>query len=428
MSSQVVQTRGIFHGLPVFSNDINGLTAVITGANGISGQHMLRVLMQSPERWTKIICISRRPPYIDGEIPKIAEHIALDFLNTPHEIAKVLLERGVQADYVFFFSYVQVEPDPGSPIWSNAKEMCRINTLLLSNFLESLSLASIKPRRIMLQTGAKHYGGQFGPNLSPQEESDPRVLLEPNFYYDQEDCLFSYCNKHGVKWNVIRPAFILGAVPDAAMNICFPLAVYASVCRHLGQPLDFPYDLTAWDINTTQSSAMLNSYLEEWAVLTDAAANQAFNASDDSLFTWGKFWPLLAKWYSLDYTRPDAKGMYQDFSLPYDPPPRGYGPPGKVRFKFRLTEWAKKPEVREAWKVIAKQNDLTIKELRDTDRVFGFADFALSVSWSGSNLSMSKARQLGWHGFVDSTQSLREVFLDFEKLRMIPSVPTIARS
>jgi hypothetical protein len=30
--------------------------------------------------------------------------------------------------------------------------------LVLSNFLESLSLASIKPRRIMLQTGAKNYG------------------------------------------------------------------------------------------------------------------------------------------------------------------------------------------------------------------------------------------------------------------------------
>lgn len=97
MSSQVVQTRGIFHGLPVFSNDIRGLTAVITGANGISGQHMLRVLMQSPERWTRIICISRRPPYMDAEITKVAEHIALDFLDTPHEIAKTLLERGVQA-------------------------------------------------------------------------------------------------------------------------------------------------------------------------------------------------------------------------------------------------------------------------------------------------------------------------------------------
>lgn len=34
---------------------------------------------------------------MDAEITKVAEHIALDFLDTPHEIAKTLLERGVQA-------------------------------------------------------------------------------------------------------------------------------------------------------------------------------------------------------------------------------------------------------------------------------------------------------------------------------------------
>ncbi|KFY76024.1 hypothetical protein V499_04141 [Pseudogymnoascus sp. VKM F-103] len=429
MSTQVVQSRGIFHGLPVFPENVKGLTAVITGANGISGQHMLRVLLQSPERWMKIICISRRLPFMkDGAVPGVVEHIALDFLDTPQAIANVLRERGVKADYVFFFSYVQVDPEPGAPIWSNAQELCRVNTLLLSNFLESLALNSIKPRRFMLQTGAKHYGGQFGSNLAPQEESDPRVLLEPNFYYDQEDCLWAYCKKHDIKWNVIRPAFILGAVPDAAMNVCFPLAVYASVRRHLGQPLDFPYDLTAWDMSVTQSSALLNSYLEEWAVLTDGAANEAFNASDDGIFTWSKFWPLLASWYGLDYIRPDDEGKYKDLILPHNPPPRGYGPPGKIRYRFSLTEWAKQPEVTQAWKDIAQQNDLSVKELHDVDRIFGFTDFAMSVSWPGASLSMAKARKLGWHGYVDSNESVREVLLDFEKLGMIPHAPALAQS
>lgn len=98
MSTQVVESRGIFHGLPVFPENVKGLTAVITGANGISGQHMLRVLLQSPERWTKIICISRRLPFMkDGAVPGVVEHIALDFLDTPQAIANVLRERGVQA-------------------------------------------------------------------------------------------------------------------------------------------------------------------------------------------------------------------------------------------------------------------------------------------------------------------------------------------
>lgn len=41
---------------------------------------------------------------------------------------------------------------------------------------------------------------------------------------------------------------------------------------------------------------MLNAYLMEWVVLTDAARNEAFNACDSSAFTWGKLWPKLAGW------------------------------------------------------------------------------------------------------------------------------------
>lgn len=126
-NQQIVQSRGIYHGLPVFSPEIKGLTAIITGANGISGNYMLRVLAQAPERWTKIYCLSRRPPAIPDGLPKNAEHIALDFLKKPEEIAKVLQEKGVKADYVFFYSYVQVKPKEGGGLWSDAEEMCRVN-------------------------------------------------------------------------------------------------------------------------------------------------------------------------------------------------------------------------------------------------------------------------------------------------------------
>ena len=36
-----------------------------------------------------------------------------------------------------------------------------------------------------------------------------------------------------------------------------------------------------------------------------------------------------------------------------------------------------------------------------------------------------KARKLGWHGFVDSSESLLEVFDDLAKLKMIPPVPKV---
>jgi hypothetical protein len=194
----------------------------------------------------------------------------------------------------------------------------------LSNFLEALPLASIKPKRIMLQTGAKNYGLHLGPSTVPQEEDDPRVLLEPNFYYPQENFLWKYCEEHGVNWNVARPSFILGAVPDAAMNVCFPLAVYASVCKHMGAVLEYPGDLNAWESTQVQSSSMMNGFLEEWMVLTDKAQDQAFNACDDSAFTWGKFWPKLAAWYGVDCGKPSANDSeYTVVATQYKVPPRG---------------------------------------------------------------------------------------------------------
>jgi hypothetical protein len=49
-----LQNKGIYKNLPSFSSDIKGLTAIVTGANGISGFHTMRVLLESPERWKKV--------------------------------------------------------------------------------------------------------------------------------------------------------------------------------------------------------------------------------------------------------------------------------------------------------------------------------------------------------------------------------------
>ncbi|GME40666.1 nad dependent epimerase dehydratase family protein [Neofusicoccum parvum] len=424
-TTQQIQTKGIYRGLPVFpeTDDKKGLTAIITGANGISGQHMLRVLAQNPQRWSKIYCLSRRPPAIPEGLPPQAEHISLDFLKEPDYIARALEKHKVRADYVFFYSYIQVPPKDGQGLWSNAEDMAIVNTQLLSNFLGALDLANITPRRVMLQTGAKHYGVHLGPARVPQEENDPRVLIEPNFYYPQEDYLFDWCEeKSGVGWNVIRPSFILGAVPDAAMNMVFPLAAYAVVCKRLGWPLDFPGDLEAWERPEDMSSAMLNGYQEEWVVLDDGTANEAFNAADGSAFTWSKFWPKLAEYHGLEWKGPELdESAYSVITIPRDETPRGFGPQATIRRRFTLTDWAKKPEVQQAWKELAQEHDLLDKELRDVDRIFSFTDNALANSVC-INFSMDKSRRFGWFGTVSSADCILEVIRDFEKLKMVPPV------
>ncbi|KAK3066566.1 hypothetical protein LTR53_017034 [Teratosphaeriaceae sp. CCFEE 6253] len=419
MAIQQVQSTGIYHGLPVFSSEYSGLTAIITGANGISGAYMLKVLSKDPKRWKKIYCLSRRPPLVEGGLPDHAEHIPLDFLKEPEDIGSVLKEHKVTADHVFFFSYIQPPPKAGSGgIWSDADELVRVNSSLLSNFLEGMKIAGITPRRFMLQTGAKNYGVHLGPTKLPQEETDPRVTLEPNFYYP-EDLVSKYCKDTGCGWNLCMPGPILGGVPDAAMNAAFPLAVYCAVSKKLGQPLEFPGDIASWQMNQSMSSSMMNAYMEEWAVLL-GPANQKYNTCDSSAFAWESTWPRIAGWYGLESKGPQDGDSYVENETPHNP--RGYGQKGVTRRKFRLADWAKRDEVKKAWAELAEENGLTQKELLDVDRVFGFTDGTLCRP-APLSFSMDKSRKHGWHGFVDSTESLLEVFKDLARIKMIPPVP-----
>ena len=95
--TQLVRSEGIFHGLPAFpdSPEVRGLTALVTGANGISGYSMVKVLSAAPDRWAKIYCASRRPPpdYFFSELgegAKNVEHIEADFLSEPAALAETL--------------------------------------------------------------------------------------------------------------------------------------------------------------------------------------------------------------------------------------------------------------------------------------------------------------------------------------------------
>ena len=296
---------------------------------------------------------------------------------------------------------------------------------LFQNFLEALPLADIKPKRIMLQTGAKNYGVHLGPTTTPQEEDHARITLEPNFYYPQEDFLWEFCRRYDIGWNIVMPSFIMGAVPDAAMNLVYPLGIYASVIAHLKSILEFPTDLKAWEATHVGSSSMLNAYLEEWATLTDGAKNEKFNAADSSPFTWGNFWAKLASWYNVPCGRPSLEmADYRTITTQYDPPPRGFGPPATLRVRFTLVSWARQPYIQKAWAELIDKYSLHAAhrlEDMDIDRVFAFADG--SLLGGTLDLSMNKARKMGWHGFVDTNESMKQVLVDFKNLGMLPPLP-----
>lgn len=144
MAVQTICSKDIYHGLPVFPDDVEGLTAIVTGANGISGTYMvghtpnsiftvnltdrqLRVLCESPKRWKKIYAVCRRPPH--GEWPSQVEHVSMDLLQSPEKIAEQMHERGMKADHAFFFAYIQPKPKEGGSIWSAVDELVKVNSM-----------------------------------------------------------------------------------------------------------------------------------------------------------------------------------------------------------------------------------------------------------------------------------------------------------
>ncbi|EXJ66796.1 uncharacterized protein A1O5_09991 [Cladophialophora psammophila CBS 110553] len=436
--SQTVQSKGIFHGLPTYPTDSTenaDLTAIVTGATGISGYHMLKVLAAAPERWSKIYTLSRRPPsdyfFADlGDGAARVEHVEADFQAGPEALAEMLKAKIGKVDHVFFFSYMQpAQKGDILGMWSNAEELTRVNTDLLVNFLGALKLSGLKPKRFLLQTGAKNYGFHIGPATSPSFESDPRVTLESNFYYPQEDHLAEYCRENGAQWNVVRPSYIIGAVRDNLLNHMVGLGVYASIQAHLKEPVAFPGDYTAWDREYCQSTALLNAYLEEWAVLNPEAGNEAFNAQDGLPFTWGRFWAYLGDWYGTTWTPPETDpSKYRAFESRWEETPRGYGPRGVTYSTFSLLEWSERVDVQEAWKELVQRHGLLLDPFTDAGRraqIFGMSDSAIIGGWALS-LSMRKARKMGFHGTVDSYESAFHTLHDLARLKVLPP-PAAAR-
>jgi hypothetical protein len=90
--------------------------------------------------------------------------------------------------------------------------------------------------------------------------------------------------------------------------------------------------------------------------------------------------------------------------------------------KFTLTSWAHRGEVQRAWATLIQRHNLKVDKLEDMEieRIFGFTDS--SLLGIHLDMSMNKARKLGWHGFVDTNEAILEVLRDFARIGMLPPV------
>lgn len=151
--------------------------------------------------------------------------------------------------------------------------------------------------------------------------------------------------------------------------------------------MDFPGDIRAWEAEKHLSSALLLGHQNEWAVLSPNTANEVLNNSDGSVFAYGKFWPILAALYSLDFRVPKIDdGNYKIIEMPIAPPPRGFGPAGRIRAGGSFEAWAKDERVKEAWNVLKQRHSLTHRNdpFENVREVFGLLDGELLGPWGRS--------------------------------------------
>lgn len=429
-NSYRIHSEAIFHGLPDLPVDSTNLTAVVTGANGISGSHMLRVLSRSPHRWKKIYALSRRPPGSSIAGPDNINHLPCDFLSSPSGIAKLLRDRDVRPDYIFWFSYVLVTDESGALDWSDTRLISK-NNLILSNFLSALTQADALPKRFIIQFGGKWYGVHLGASQVPCTEDQPPLpgLEEKNLYYTQHRILTTFCANQSqgrMSWAAGLPPPVIGCAEGSNQTLIHPLLIYAAVQKYLGKSLDFPGDVAAWWAPQSLGNAVLNSYQYEWMALAPQAENQMFNVCDDDVFTWGVFWPQLAKKFGMRFTGPrEGEGVaWKETPMPSSPPPHGFGGRTVRRSTFSFVEWAKEEVHQEAWSELAEKHGLREREWMDVGAVFGRADVCCTGP-DAKLYSMSEAKKAGWFGFVNSCESMLRVMDEFVQAKVIPDPSTI---
>ncbi|KAH6695610.1 hypothetical protein F5X68DRAFT_198644 [Plectosphaerella plurivora] len=432
MSSQAYPLRrsGIYRNLPTFDPSIKNLTAVVCGATGISGFHAVRALLDSPDRWSTIYTVSRKPlsdaqlAFIPKDLHRRIKHVAVDFSASHESLADTLRDSIPSVDYLFYYTYIQPPLESGESAMDPAvaQKLVDANVPVLGAFLGALETAELAPKRFLLQTGGKNYGAHMGRARTPLVESDPQPRhLGPNFYYNLEDLVKSFCERHpGTGWNVIRPMGIVGSAESTWMNIFYSFGLYAAVQAHMGQPLKFGGDFASWLHETDHSTARLTGYLSEWAVLEDSCANEDFNAHDGGAISWERFFHELARWFGASGVVPpseDDAEYRETLKLPGgEKAPLGYGPPVRMRATYKLAEWAERKEVQTAWEEIRKESK-SLKPEAEIGPEVANGDYAYL---SCGNVSMSKARRYGFSGFVDTLESVFEEYREMESFGLLP--------
>lgn len=350
-------------------------TALVVGASGIVGGATAELLIQ--QGWA-VFGLARRPPSQTGVQPISAD------LQDAQATAAAL--ETVRPDAVFITTWLRQDTEA---------ENIRVNSAMIRNLLDGLQKPQ-EPRHVALVTGLKHYLGPFesyGKGVMPQtpfREEQGRLDV-PNFYYAQEDEVFSAAERDGFSWSIHRPHTVIGKAVGNAMNMGTTLAVFATLCRESGRPFYFPGSTVQWEGLTDMTDARQLARQLLWAEATDAAHNEAFNIVNGDVFRWQWMWGRIAEWFGLEPAAFDAGVLPLEEQMAADAP---------------------------LWRRIAEREGLVEPDLhRLASPWHTDADLGRPIEVV---TDMSKSRRLGFMAYQPTDDAFFDLFARLRVDRLIP--------
>lgn len=348
--------------------------ALVAGAGGVIGRNLINYLT-TLEGWS-VIGLSRR----NADSPERVRHIVVDLLD--RDDCRDKLGGLKEVTHIFYTAFQD------RPTWA---ALVPPNLAMLVNLVETVEPVAKRLQHISLMQGYKVYGAHLGPFKTPARENDVNHM-PPEFNIDQQDFLEQRQQGKAWSWSALRPSVVCGFALGNPMNLSMVIAIYSAMSKELGLPLRFPGKPGAYDTLVEMTDAGLLARATVWAATDERGANQAFNVNNGDLFRWNDMWPKIARMFEIETAPPlpmslevimaDKGALWQTMVERHGLAPIGYE---------QVSSW------------------------RFGDAVFGWNyDFFADGS---------KLRRAGFNEHVDTEEMFRQIFEEFRRRRIIPTIP-----
>jgi nucleoside-diphosphate-sugar epimerase len=327
--------------------------ALVAGATGAAAKRLVETLVAADWR---VVGVSRNPPPSAGKVT----YVAADLADADRLTAA--LKPHADISHVFYTAR--------AAHGESGVESVEDNFALLRNTVDVATRTAKNLQHIHLVEGTKWYGMHLGPFATPAREDQSRHL-PPNFYYDQQDYLSERQNGQKWTWSASRPNFLCDFAPERPRNAPTLVGAYASICRELNTPLDFPGTNACYRALADVTDASLLARAMVFLATSEKAHNQAFNVTNGDLYRWCNLWPRIAAAYGI--------------------------PCGQVR-TLNLATWM--ADKQPAWDRIVKRHGLKPMPM-DQVAKWPFGDFLWRQNQDNIS-STTKLRQIGFHEMLDT--------------------------